>query len=33
MVVQIFLELGTFLKTFALAKVILQVKFKSDSRR
>lgn len=33
MAVQIFLELGTFLMAFALANVILQDKFKSDSGR
>jgi hypothetical protein len=31
MAMQISLELRTFLKAFALAKVILQVKLKSDS--
>lgn len=33
MAVHIFLELGTLLKTFALAVVVLQVHLKSDSGR
>lgn len=31
MAVQNVLELGTLLKAFALAKVILQIKFRNDS--